>query len=68
MVVFLISLAVVVIGFVLTMTMHSLLGMLLIIGGVAAVGVSVLPDVIDRFTVFLSTGSFRRRDRRGTTR
>jgi hypothetical protein len=61
-IVFLISLAVVVIGFVLTMTMHSLLGMLLIIGGVSAIGVYMIPDVIDRFTVFLSTGSFRRRD------
>jgi hypothetical protein len=64
-VVFLISLAVAIIGFVLTMTMHSLLGMLLIIGGVSAIGVYMLPDVIDRFTVFLSTGSFRRHDWRG---
>ena len=39
----------------------SLFGVLLIIGGVAALGVVVLPDALDRISGFLSTGSFRRR-------
>jgi hypothetical protein len=42
-------------------TVGSLFGALLIIGGVMALGVMVLPEAIDRVTVFLSTGSFRRR-------
>ena len=56
------TLAVVVIGFVLVMTMGSLLGLALIIGGLGGLGWVAVPDVLDRFTVFLSTGSFRRRD------
>jgi hypothetical protein len=56
----LIALVVVVVGFVLVESMGSLLGVALIIGGVGALGVLVLPELFDRFTVFLSTGSFRR--------
>ena len=59
---FLLTLAVVIIGFVIAMTMHTLLGPILILGGLAGLGWVVVPDVLDRFTVFLSTGSFRRRD------
>ena len=56
----LITLVVVVVGFVWVMTIGTLLGALLIIGGVAGLGLLVLPELFDRFTVFLSTGSFRR--------
>jgi hypothetical protein len=56
----LISLIVVVVGFVWVMTIGTLLGALLVVGGVGALGVLVLPELFDRFTVFLSTGSFRR--------
>ena len=54
----LITLAVVVIGFVLVMTMGSLLGLALIIGGLGGLGWVAVPDPLDRFTAFLSTGSF----------
>ena len=57
----LITLLVVVAGFVLVLTLQSLLGMLLIIGGVMALGLMMLPEAIDRVAGFLSTGSFRRR-------
>jgi hypothetical protein len=60
--VLLITLAVVVIGFVIAMTMHTLLGPILILGGLAGLGWFAVPDLLDRFTAFLSTGSFRRRD------
>jgi hypothetical protein len=56
----LVTLVVVVVGFVWVMTIGTMLGALLIIGGVGALFVLVLPEVFDRFTVFLSTGSFRR--------
>jgi uncharacterized repeat protein (TIGR01451 family) len=56
----LISLIVVVVGFVWVMTIGTMLGALLVVGGVGALGVLVLPELFDRFTVFLSTGSFRR--------
>jgi hypothetical protein len=58
----LLTLAVVAIGFVLVMTMGSLLGLALIIGGLGGLGWVAVPDLLDRFTAFLSTGSFRRRD------
>jgi hypothetical protein len=48
-------------GFVLTITVGSLGGMLLIIGGVGALGVMALPGAIGFFARWLSTGSVRRR-------
>lgn len=57
----LIALVVVAAGFVWVLTIGTMLGALLIIGGVMGLGVMVLPEVIDRFAVFLSTGSLRRR-------
>jgi hypothetical protein len=55
------ALAAVVGGFVLTMTVGSLGGMLLIIGGVGALGVMALPGAIDFSARWLSTGRPRRR-------
>jgi len=55
------ALAAVVGGFVLTLTVRSLGGMLLIIGGVGALGVMALPSAIDFFARWLSTGSLRGR-------
>ena len=59
---FLLVLVVVVVGFVLAMTTGSLLGVLLIIGGLGGLGWVAVPDVVERFATFLSTGSFRRHD------
>ena len=59
---FVLVLAVIVVGVVLAMTTGSLLGVLLIIGGLAGLGWVVVQDVVERFATFLSTGSFRRRD------
>jgi hypothetical protein len=56
-----ITLVVVVAGLVLVLTLQSLLGMLLIIGGVMALALMMLPESIDRVAGFLATGSFRRR-------
>jgi hypothetical protein len=42
------------------MTIGTMLGMLLILGGAGALGVLVLPELFERFATFLSTGSFRR--------
>jgi hypothetical protein len=58
----LLTLAAVIIGFVVVETMHSLLGVLLIIGGVGALFMLTVPEVMERFAVFLSTGTFRRKD------
>jgi hypothetical protein len=57
----LLSLAAIIGGAVLALTTGSLLGALLIIGGIGGLGWAVLPELFDHFTVFLSTGSFRRR-------
>ena len=40
--------------------LYPILGGVMIIGGVGAIGVSVLPDAIERVAGFLSTGTFRR--------
>jgi hypothetical protein len=56
-----ISLAVLVIGLVLAIAFKTIGGMLLVIGAVAALGLFALPEVIDRFATFLSTGRIRRR-------
>ena len=55
------ALAAIVGGFFLTMTVHSIGGTLLIMGGVGALGVMALPGAIDFFARWLSTGSVRRR-------
>jgi hypothetical protein len=46
-------------GLVWVLTGGSLLGVLLIVGGVGGLGWSMVPDVIDRIARFLSTGSLR---------
>ncbi|MDX6408852.1 MAG: hypothetical protein QOE13_1923 [Gaiellaceae bacterium] len=57
----LIALVVVVAGLVWVLAFETMLGALLIIGGVMGLFVMVLPDLIDRIAVFLSTGNLRRR-------
>jgi hypothetical protein len=57
----LITLVVVVAGLVWVLAFETMLGALLIIGGVMGLFVMVLPDLIDRIAVFLSTGNLRRR-------
>ena len=53
--------ACVVAGFIIVYTIGSLLGMLLIIGGVMGLFVAVLPDVFDRLARFLTIGTLRRK-------
>ena len=48
-------------GVVVALTLDSLLGPLLIIGGVGGLGVTMLPATFARIGVWLSTGSVRRR-------
>ena len=48
-------------GVLLAVTTGGLLGPILIVGGVGALGVVALPSVIESFAQFLSTGSWRRR-------
>ena len=48
-------------GVVVALRLHSLLGPLLIMGGVGGLGVSMLPATFGRIGVWLSTGSVRRR-------
>jgi hypothetical protein len=48
-------------GLIVVLTVGSLLGLVLIVGGVAGLAVSMVPDVIDRIATFLSTGGVRRR-------
>jgi hypothetical protein len=55
------SSAAVVGGLILMLAFPVLLGPILIIGGVARLGVAVIPTIIDRFVQFLSTGSMRRK-------
>jgi|1186.fasta_scaffold690408_1 hypothetical protein len=51
-------------GVVVELTLQSLLGPLLIIGGVFGLGVTMLPAAFERIGVFLSTGSLRQKSRR----
>ena len=55
------TLCVVLAGVVWVWLVGSLFGVLLVIGGVAGLGLVVLPDAIDRIAGFMSTGGFRRR-------
>jgi hypothetical protein len=57
----LIALVVVVAGLVWVLAFETMLSALIIIGGVMGLFVMVLPDLIDRIAVFLSTGNLRRR-------
>ena len=57
----LIPLVIVVVGIVWVLTVGTLLGAILVIGGVAALGANALPSVIDSFAKGLSTGFWRRR-------
>lgn len=52
--------AVLVAGIVVTVTVHSLLGPLLIVGGTLGLGWSAFIVGVDRIAVFLSTGTWRR--------
>lgn len=56
----LLSLAVVIAGLVWVLTVGSLLGALLVVGGVAGLGWSMVPAAVDRIASFLSTGSLRK--------
>jgi hypothetical protein len=47
-------------GVVIGTMLYPLLGAVMVIGGVSAIGWSVVPDAIDRVAEFLSTGTFRR--------
>jgi hypothetical protein len=55
------SSAALVAGIVLTLTVGSLLGPLLIVGGIAGLGIGVLPEVLQAEARLLSVGFFRRR-------
>ena len=55
------SLACVIGGLIWMFAVGTLLGMLLIIGGVMALVVMMAPTLIEQFAVFLSTGKLRRR-------
>jgi hypothetical protein len=52
--------ALVVTGAIIGTMLYPILGGVMIVGGVGAIGWSVIPDAIDRVAVFLSTGTFRR--------
>jgi hypothetical protein len=54
------SSAAVIAGLIVALTVGSLLGGILIIGGVAGLGWGMVPGLIEQFVHFLSTGSFRR--------
>jgi hypothetical protein len=54
------STAAVVGGLILALVFDSLLGAILIIGGIAGLGVAMTPEILARFTQFLSTGTIRR--------
>jgi hypothetical protein len=47
-------------GLVVVLTVGSLLGAALIIGGVMALGIMMIPAVIERVAAWLSTGRLRR--------
>jgi len=57
---FLLSPVALVAGLVIVFTMHTLLGVLLIIGGIAGLGYVAFIVGIERIAVFLSTGTWRR--------
>jgi hypothetical protein len=57
---FLLSLAALAAGLVIVFTVHSLLGVALIVGGVGGVGWVGFTVGIERIAVFLSTGTWRR--------
>jgi len=48
-------------GLIVAFTVGSLLGGILIIGGVTGLGYAMVPDIVERMAQFLSTGSLRRR-------
>jgi hypothetical protein len=58
---FVLSGSVFVAGVVVALTLQSLLGPLLIIGGVWGLGLTMLPTTFERIGVWLSTGSVRRK-------
>ena len=51
----------VVAGLVVALTLQSLLGPLLIVGGLGGLGLAMLPAALERIGAFLSTGSARRK-------
>jgi len=55
------SASVLVAGVALSLTLQTLLGDFLIVGAVGALGVAMLPTVLERIGGFLSTGSLRRK-------
>jgi hypothetical protein len=57
---FALSAAAVIAGLIVALTVGSMLAPILIIGGVAALGVMMTPAAVDRVAHFLSTGSWRR--------
>lgn len=64
----LLSAGVFVAGVVVALKLHSLLGPLLIVGGVAGLGVSMLPASLERIGAWISTGSVRRKPKSRTPR
>jgi hypothetical protein len=54
------SVAAVVVGIVLVLTMGTLLGAALVTGGVGGLGFAMIPGLVDRFTSWLGSGTFRR--------
>jgi hypothetical protein len=58
---FVLSAAAVVAGVVVALTLQSLLAYLLVMGGVAGLGVTMLPASFERIGMFLSSGSVRRK-------
>jgi hypothetical protein len=52
------SFAAVIVGVVWIYTVGSLFGAVLIIGGIGGLGWAMVPDVLDGFVRFLSTGTF----------
>jgi len=57
---FLLSSGAIVAGLVIVLTMHTLFGLLLLMGGVAGVGYVAFIVGVQRIGVFLSTGTWRR--------
>ena len=56
-----ISLIVVAAGVIVALTYGSLIGPLLVLGGVGVLGVTALPAAFERLGLFLSTGTARRK-------
>jgi hypothetical protein len=55
-----VSAAAVIAGLIVAFTMQSLLGPLLIIGGMGGLGWMMFPAIVDRIAQVLSTGTWRR--------